>query len=88
MGEERDDFQDAYIDTGATKSVVGRIQAEAYCKYISIPLFIEKFPLKVFRFGGQKSPRLWKAKLRIPYGYTKEMDFNLDIVDVNVPLLL
>lgn len=52
------------------------------------PLFVEKCTSKFFNFGGQKSLSLKKARFRIPYTESKVMDLELDVVDVNVPLLV
>lgn len=88
ISEDRNQFEGACLDTGASRSVVGRAQAESYCKYMGIPLMIEEQQKKVFKFGSQKAKSLGKAKFYIPYANDKRMDIDIDVVDVNVPLLL
>eukprot|EP00171_Calliarthron_tuberculosum_P022166 IDg22166t1 len=81
-------FHGACIDTGAQKSVVGREQAEAYYRWLSLPLLISKGANIVYKFGTHREPSIGKAKFKLPYANDREIIIELDVVNLNVPLLI
>ena len=81
-------FNGACLDTGAQRSVVGKPQAEAYYQFMGIPLAIQPSTPLTYKFGSEKTVSIGKAKFRIPYAGTKHMFLNLDVVDIDVPLLV
>ena len=88
LKNEKKELLGVCLDTGASMSLVGREQGEAYCKMIGIPLIIEERMESTFKFGSQKKASLGTAKLWIPYGGSQMMEIYLDVVDINIPLLL
>eukprot|EP00171_Calliarthron_tuberculosum_P002180 IDg2180t1 len=60
-------FNGACLDTGAQRSVVGKAQAEAYYRFMGIPLTIAKCTPKLYKFGSERKASIGKAKFRIPY---------------------
>eukprot|EP00171_Calliarthron_tuberculosum_P002098 IDg2098t1 len=65
------EFNGACFDTGAQKSVVGKIQAEAYFKRLGLPLMINKFNLFVDTVRNELvcTNPLWKAPMTRKLGH-------------------
>ena len=82
-------FEGACLDTGAQKAVVGRSQANAYCRMLGkgLNMLAEKSP-KIFRFGTQAMESLGTLYFRIPVNDDFFVSFMASVVDINVPLLL
>ncbi len=56
--EGEEPFNGACFDTGAQRSVVGRKQADAYYRYIGIPLIIKQIHLEcTIRYGTERKYR-------------------------------
>eukprot|EP00171_Calliarthron_tuberculosum_P000524 IDg524t1 len=86
--EHMADFHGACIDTGAQKSVVGRMQAESYYRWLGLPLLMMKSTNMVYKFGTYREPSIGTAKFKIPYADDREIVVELDVVNLNVPLLI
>jgi hypothetical protein len=80
-------FLGACIDTGAPRSVIGRIQAESYAKYLKIRLQLETACPVRFRFGIQSFHSLGSFVVRVPMDKLF-ISHRVEVVDVDVPLLL
>ena len=80
-------FEGACIDTGAPRSVVGLLQAEAYARYLNIQLALGKACPVRFRFGQQLFSSLGSFMVRVPM-HRLFVSHRLEVVDVNVPMLL
>lgn len=81
-------FHGACLDTGAQRSVVGRNQAVAYYRFMGLPLVLSGSSPNVYRFGSQKRVSVGKAKFRVPYAEGRHMHMELDVVDIDIPLLI
>ena len=88
LNNAKKEFLGACLDTAASMSLVGREQAEEYCKMIGILLAIEERIGRTFKFGSQKKASLGAAKFWIPYGGNQMMETYLDVVDISIALLL
>eukprot|EP00171_Calliarthron_tuberculosum_P018035 IDg18035t1 len=86
--EVENGFLGACLDIGATKSVVGRKQAEEYYKFLGIPLVIKKSTSNLFKFGEHRVRSIGVSLFRIPYANDRTILEELDVVDINVPLLI
>ena len=84
----KQEFLGASLDTGATVSIVGREQAEEYCRMMDIPLVIEPKRNRTFKFGSERKLSKGVVKFWIPYAGDKIINTSLDVVDINVPLIL
>lgn len=84
-----EDFQGACVDTGAERTVIGKPQAEAYCRWLGkeVKLAPTRAP-QVYRFGGGLHPSVGKVHVRIPFDTDFVMALDVDVIDLNVPLLL
>lgn len=76
------------MDTSATRSVVGKLQAIAYHKLLGMPFKLKKGPLKYFKFGNTHAKSLGRARFLIPLETGKYIDATLDVVDLGVPLFI
>ncbi len=85
------EFHGAYLDIGASRSVIGKPQAEFYCHYMGIPLVLQgtnSSKHRIFRFGKDKQPGMVQAKIRIPYATGRHIYAVIDVINIDVPLLL
>ena len=82
------EFLGACLDTEATLSVVGREQAEEYCRMMDVPLVVEPKRNITFKFSSERKPSKGLVKFWIPYAGDKIINISLDVVDINVPLIL
>lgn len=72
---------------GAQTSVCGRRKAEVYCKAVNIPLVI--LPSKInFNFGNVVSLSRGVMRFRLPCPDCGSLEMDIDIVDLDIPLLL
>jgi hypothetical protein len=86
------------VDTGATSSVGGRKQYEAYLKSIIVPRSARVLgkSSKRFKFGSTSVESVGVAVIRIRYSSIEDSGsdqpmsfaFEMDIVDIDVPLLI
>ena len=85
-----DGFERACLDIGASRSLIGRPQAESYYKFMGLPLVIHtpRTTRPIFRFGKDRQGSIGTCHLRIPYAGSNFMMLELDVVDIDVPLLL
>lgn len=82
------EFHGACLDTGAQRSVIGKSQPLAYYRFMGIPLVLSDSKPKVYKFGSHRKVSVGKAKFRIPYADSRHMHVELDIIDIDIPLLL
>ena len=90
FGTDKDvPFLGACIDTGAQKAVIGKKQALAYFRLIGEEFRRRKHGhgLK-FKFGNRCHIGLGRVEIRIPINGTYVLCPNIEVVDVDVPLLL
>lgn len=80
-------FLGGCIDSGASKCVVGRHQAQLYCAAARIPFKLSPSNT-IFRFGNGKQRSLGKIPVRIPTPIGTTLFRNVDVVAADVPLLL
>lgn len=82
-------FLGACIDTGAQKSVIGKQQALAYFRFIGEEFrpSMPRHELK-FKFGNRSHIGLGRVDIWIPINETHVICPNIEVVDVDVPLLL
>ncbi|CDF33317.1 unnamed protein product [Chondrus crispus] len=87
--QERADFLGACIDTGAQRSVIGKPQAEAYYIFMGIPFCLEQsgHP-RVYKFGAHRYKGLGSVFIRIPVDSNQFIFTEVQVVDLDVPLLL
>lgn len=79
-------FNKACIDTGAQKTVIGKKQAQAYCRSQGMSMRLQKSNTS-FRFGNGKHDSLGIITVRIPTR-DDEISLEVDVVQPDVPLLL
>ena len=80
-------FDGICVDTGAKISMCGIKQSRAYCKSVSIPLSLRSCNLN-FKFGNNVTPSLGIMKFRFPCPDGGSLDMDMDIIDIDVPLLV
>ncbi len=66
-------FNGACFDTGAQRSVVGRKQAEAYYRYMGIPLIIKTDSPRVYNSVRNGKKVSEKPSFAIPYNHEANM---------------
>lgn len=76
------------MDIGATRSVVWKHQAEAYYRLMGIPVVIMPSSRTFFKFGKHREASIGKAQLRVPYSDSRYMQLDVDVVEIDVPLLI
>lgn len=80
-------FEGACLDGGATRSVIGKRQALAYCR-----TFCQEFRLRpsdvTFIFGNGSSDSLGKIDIRLPTPQGTFIPLSIDVVSADIPLLL
>lgn len=82
------DFMGACLDTGATRTVIGRRQAEAYARLTGRPLSLRRDKPTSFLFGGVRTPSQGKVSIRVPISTELYALLHVDVVDIDVPLLV
>lgn len=80
-------FDGICVDSGAQISVCGKRQAHTYCPMVNIPFIVRQSSLN-FKFGDMVTRSLGKMKFRFPCSNGGSLDMDIDIVDLDVPLLL
>lgn len=81
-------FEGACLDTGATRTVVGRPQADAYSRLNRGTASISAGAPANFLFGGVASPSLGTIDIRVPLGDGHYTTLAVDVVEIDVPFLL
>jgi hypothetical protein len=87
MAANRDlEFSGAAIDTGVQRSVIGRSQAQAYCRQngIPMPLYSSK---SMFSFADQRCPSQGILSVTVPTP-GNPLRLNVDVVQPHIPILL
>lgn len=80
-------FDGVCVDTGAQISVCGPRQALAYCRAVNIPFVLRPSQMS-FKFGDFITPSKGLLKFRLPCPDGVSLDMDIDVVDLDVPLLL
>ena len=79
-------FLGACVDSAAQKTVIGELQAKAYCEFMNIPFAPNTSSTgTVFRFGTHRHKGLGKLEIRIPITDFHFLELSVDIVGINVP---
>ena len=82
-------FRGAFVDTGAQKSVIGKPQAQAYCKEARIPFKPKpRHGRRLYKFGDRKFEGMGLLEIRIPVTDDFFLSFDVEVVNVDVPLLI
>ena len=81
------EFEGVCLDTGASTSVSGSRQAEAYAAFIGCKI-LPKPTRRVFRFGAHVEPSIGTMVVRIPTPGDAFIEIKVDIVAANIPLLI
>jgi hypothetical protein len=77
-------WNNACIDTGAQRTVIGLAQSRAYCKFLGIP-FALSISKRVFVFGVDKRNSLGILHMRLPTPNGSFIMLKVDVVPTNVP---
>ena len=80
-------FHGACVDTGAQKTVIGKPQAVAYSRMVGVK-FKPSRSRHSFRFGSDVQSSLGSMPIRIPTGNGGFLPLNVEVVDIDVPLLI
>ena len=88
LSESHPRYLGACLSSGATVSLISYEQAEGYCEMLEIPLSINPRKGRTFKLGSLMEPSIGTTKIRVPYREGLFMDLDLDVVDINFPLLL
>jgi hypothetical protein len=75
------------VDTGAERTVIGKVQALAYGKQRGIK-YKPKPSENVFMFGVDRKRSLGTISLRIPTSDGSFIEVEADVVPTNIPFLL
>lgn len=84
------EFQGGCLDIGASRSLIGRRQAEAYHGLIGLPLVLipNSEGQSIFKFGSDRQRSIGKCCMRIPYANYYAINMKVDVVNVDIPLLI
>ncbi len=88
MKDDENQFIGACLDTGASVSLILRLQAEECSKKMGISLPIELTPKKTFKFDSQTKQRIRKTRIAETNCDECIMQLDLDFLEVKVPLLI
>lgn len=80
-------FEGVCLDTGAQRSVIGKPQAQAYCRQHSIDYRSQPSKM-LFRFGDGTFPSLAMIRIRIPTPNKIYLHLLLNLVAADVPFLI
>lgn len=80
-------FDGVCVYTGAQLSVCDSKKARAYCRSVNIPFVLRPSHLS-FKFGNVITPSLGIMKFRFPCPTGGSLDIDINVVDLDVPLLL
>jgi len=75
------------MDTGATRTVVGREQARAYSRKVGIPLRGPPKHPTTYLFGGVLTPCTGTVVIRVPIAPAHYVAMRVAIVDLSIPFL-
>lgn len=78
----------ACLDTGATRTVIGRGQALAYARMTGNPLTLRRTKTTNFLFGGVLTPSLGLITIRVPISGDHYALLRVDVVALDIPFLL
>lgn len=78
----------ACLDTGATRTVIGRRQALAYARMTGKPLVLKPAKASNFLFGGVLSPSLGTLAIRVPISTDYYALLRVDVINLDIPFLL
>eukprot|EP00170_Pyropia_yezoensis_P006719 contig_27407_g6741 len=78
----------ACLDTGATRTVIGRRQAEACARLTGRPLSLRREKPTSFLFGGVRTLSQGKVSIRVPISTEFYALLHVDVVDIDVPFLV
>jgi len=84
---EREAFLGACLDTGATRTVIGRSQADAYARMAGTSVRPPSTPLTKYLFGRVLTPSTGTIDMRVPLAADLYAAMRVNVVDLNVPLL-
>jgi len=82
-----DHFRGACMDTGATRTVIGRQQADAYSRLVGINLRAPPKHPTSYLFGGVLTPCTGTVDIRVPVSPSQYAAMRVAIVDLSVPFL-
>jgi len=77
----------ACMDTGATRSVIGRRQATAYATLVGTPARESPEQAPAYRFGGVLTPCSGMIDIRVPVGTSYFVALRVAVVELDVPIL-
>ena len=80
------EFESVCLDTGASTSVSGSRQAEAYAAFIGCKI-LPMATRRVFRFGAHVEPSIGTIVVRIPTPGNAFIEIMVDIIAASIPLL-
>lgn len=75
------------MDTGATRTVIGRQQAIAYSRRTAIPFSLSTGGRASYLFGGVTTPSLGKIDINIPLSPKLRVIMRVDVVGLDIPFL-
>lgn len=78
----------ACLDTGATRTVIGRGQALADARMIGKPLILKRTRATNFLFGGVLTLSLGLVTVRVPISVDHYALLRVDVVAIDIPFLL
>ena len=87
LDEYRKDWQGTCIDTGAQRTVIGLIQAKAYCRFVGC-MFKLKENSNQYRFGVDVQKSIGSISIRLPFLKDRFVPIDVDVVREKVPFLL
>jgi len=84
----RGEFEGACLDTGASRSVVGREQAESYARLSGERLVLAPPAMTTFLFGGEEHASMGTLPMHVPLSQAYYLPLSIDVIPLNVPLLI
>lgn len=84
---EQDNFHGYCIDSGASRTLVGKQQFDAYCKDLQVEVDIQPSP-HTFRFGSGVHQSIGSFMARLPLPNSSFLTFKTYIVPIDVPFLI
>ena len=80
-------FEGACLDGGASRTVIGKGQAQAYC-HMTKQKYSLRPSLMTFIFGDGSCASLGELRIRIPLPNGSFLPLSIDVVDADIPCLL
>ena len=79
----------ACIESAAQKTVIGRMQAKAYCDFANVAFELQTDgPRRTFSFEPQDHASIGTILMRVPITESHSIELLVDVVNVHVPFLL